>query len=51
MNWALVIYYFCCGLNGALLAMNDVSMLSIRYWVWMFIPIVAWSCGRFHEEG
>jgi hypothetical protein len=51
MNIALIIFWLCAGLNGAMLALNDISILSWQYWVWMLIPIVTWLCGRFHEEG
>lgn len=51
MNWAYIVFLLCSGLNGVLLGMHDVNVLSLKYIVWVSIPIVTWLCGRFYKEG
>ena len=48
MKIAYIIFLICCAVNGAMLAHNNVNILSWEYWVCTLIPIVAWVCGRAH---
>jgi hypothetical protein len=44
-GWYLV-YILMLGLHGFLMASEDVRPFSVKWWIWVFVPVLSHIAGK-----
>ena len=42
---AYIIYLFMMAIHGVVLAKAKISFADLKYWILVFIPVIAYLCG------
>ena len=46
MNGWYFVYILMCALNGVFMASEGVSVNNFKFWIWVFVPILAYFAGK-----
>ena len=50
MNGWYFVYILMCAFNGGLMASEGLHLNSIKFWIWLFIPILAYAAGKYGAQ-
>ena len=50
MSGWYIVYVLMLGLHGFLMTSEDVRLFEMKWWIWVFVPILAYIAGKYGAQ-